>query len=670
MSDTTITAEPATILVVDDAPINIGVVTDSLEDKGFRVFVALDGEEALERAQFSQPDLILLDVKMPGIDGFETCRRLKRDEQTREIPVIFMTSLADTDDLVEGFSAGGIDYVTKPFQIAEMLARIRTHLALRAMHKALRTQNESLSSEVAVRQQAQEALSRVRDELEDRVAERTGQLARANASLLVEIDERIRTETKLVSSEARFRTIVETSPVPLCITSMDDGQVLYMNGPFRWLFGFGVDDCSTTYMGDFYVDPTERDRTVELLRHEGGFTNNEIQFKNSEGEHFWAVATARIATFADAPAIYVGLNDVTARKQAEEKLRASEASLANAQRLAKLGDWEWTAAAGVTHWSYEMYRILGFEPNRVRPSYRTLRAAIHPEDRAAVRQAVRAVIANRQPHSLDCRLTGADGEPRIVQLHVEAAHEGPGYPLKLVGTIQDMTERKRVEQELLESRERLRELSAYMEAVREEERKWIAMEIHDELGQLLTALKMDVSLLRMRLDSDSEAARKTEDMRELVEKTIWMVRNVASHLRPAALNFGILSALEWLVDDFVRRNRMPCQLSIHGSEPVLPDAHATAVFRIAQASLTNVARHADASRVDVTLSASNGALTLHISDNGCGFDLPVARRRYSYGLLGMSERARLIGGTLQIESAPGAGTTVSIHIPLRTEKST
>ena len=95
MNDTTSTAEPATILVVDDAPINIGVVVDSLEDKGFRVLVALDGEEALERAQFSQPDLILLDVKMPGIDGFETCRRLKRNEQTRDIPVIFMTSLAE-----------------------------------------------------------------------------------------------------------------------------------------------------------------------------------------------------------------------------------------------------------------------------------------------------------------------------------------------------------------------------------------------------------------------------------------------------------------------------------------------------------------------------------------------------------------------------------------------
>ncbi|HZZ09582.1 MAG TPA: response regulator [Paraburkholderia sp.] len=536
MNANTAVPESAAILVVDDAPINIGVAAESLESEGFRVFVALDGEEALERAPFSQPDLILLDVKMAGIDGFETCRRLKRDERTRDIPVIFMTSLADATNLVEGFSAGGIDYVTKPFQITEMMARIRTHLALRAMHRQLQSQNEQLSSEVAIRQQAQEALSRARDELEQRVAERTSQLLHANASLSVEIDEHRYTEAKLAASEARFRTIVETVPVPLCITSLDDGRVLYMNGPLRRMFGIGESERGVQYFGEFYADPAERANRIDLLHAGGGLTSGEVQFRDAHGNTFWAVSTARLATFEDAPAIYVGFNDVT--------------------------------------------------------------------------------------------------------------------------------ERRRVEQELRESREQMRELSAYMEAVREEERKRIAMEIHDELGQLLTALKMDVSLLRMRLGADSEAVRKTDDMRELVEKTIWMVRNVSSHLRPAALNFGVVSAIEWLVDDFVQRNRVPCELSIEGSEPVLPDAHATAVFRIAQASLTNIARHARASQVNVTLTGESGALVLTIRDDGGGFDLDIARRSYSYGLLGMSERARLIGGTLTIDSAPGAGTLVSIHVPL------
>ncbi|HVK93805.1 MAG TPA: response regulator [Noviherbaspirillum sp.] len=133
-----------TILIVDDTPANIGVLGDYLEEQGFRVVVAQDGEEGIQRARFSAPDLILLDVMMPGIDGLETCRRLKADESLRDIPVIFMTALAETADKIAGFAAGGVDYISKPFQIEEVLARIRTHLALRAMQLQLTEQNREL----------------------------------------------------------------------------------------------------------------------------------------------------------------------------------------------------------------------------------------------------------------------------------------------------------------------------------------------------------------------------------------------------------------------------------------------------------------------------------------------------------------------------------------------
>jgi PAS domain S-box-containing protein len=438
-----------------------------------------------------------------------------------------------------GLRQEGVDYVTKPVHVDKTLARITTYLGLRAAHKKRLAQNQQLRDEVLVRRKAEAALERERDELERCVVRRTAELEQVNHRLVTEIEERSRAEAKLLSREVRFRTIVETVPVPLCITAMPGGEILYTNTPLRELFGFDVSNDTAANIVDFYVDPLERDRLVRQLSREGSLRNAEVQFRRPDGSVFWAMATARTATYNDAPAIFGGLSDITARKH--------------------------------------------------------------------------------------------------------------------------------MEQALFESREQLRELSAYMEAFREEERKRIAMEIHDELGQLLTALKMDVSLLKMWLAHDPEAAKKTDDMRELVETTIWMVRNVVSHLRPAALNFGIVSALEWLAEDFSRRNGIPCQFRINGSEPVLPDAHATAIFRIVQASLTNVARHACATRADVTLTRSATALELHVSDDGCGFDQEVARKGYSYGVLGMSERARLIGASLLIDSAPGTGTSVSIHIPMDDE---
>jgi diguanylate cyclase (GGDEF)-like protein len=165
-----------TILIVDDTPPNVGVVVENLESYGFRVVIAEDGLEALKRAQFVHPDLILMDVMMPGIDGFETCRRLKAEETTRDIPVIFMTALSETDQIVKGFAAGGVDYVTKPFQIVELLARVQTHLGLRS---------------------AQQKLLHAYDDLELRIAERTAELAESNAQLKAEIADRERAEIRI-----------------------------------------------------------------------------------------------------------------------------------------------------------------------------------------------------------------------------------------------------------------------------------------------------------------------------------------------------------------------------------------------------------------------------------------------------------------------------------------
>ncbi len=155
-----------TILIVDDMPANLEVVTSHLERQGYCAVVALGGEEGIERAEFVQPDLILLDVMMPGLDGFETCRRLKANDKTRDIPVIFMTALADTGDKLTGFSVGAVDYVTKPLNGAEVLARIDTHLTLYALRQQLAARNAQLQKEIAARAETQAALQRSNTELE------------------------------------------------------------------------------------------------------------------------------------------------------------------------------------------------------------------------------------------------------------------------------------------------------------------------------------------------------------------------------------------------------------------------------------------------------------------------------------------------------------------------
>ena len=204
-SQTSAQVENQTVLIVDDNPANLQVMADVLSGQGFEVLIARDGQSGLDKASYGKPDLILLDVLMPGLDGFETCRRFKKSERTKDIPVIFMTSLAETERKIAAFEVGAVDYITKPFQVDEVLARVKTHLALRAMQTKLAAQNERLQQEITVRQQVEQELLEAQSELEHRVEARTAELAQTNASLVAEISERRRVETEI---ERRNRELV------------------------------------------------------------------------------------------------------------------------------------------------------------------------------------------------------------------------------------------------------------------------------------------------------------------------------------------------------------------------------------------------------------------------------------------------------------------------------
>jgi len=232
--------------------------------------------------------------------------------------------------------------------------------------------------------------------------------------------------------------------------------------------------------------------------------------------------------------------------------------------------------------------------------------------------------------------------------------------------LRDVTERVRAEEALRRSREELRELASGMDSVREQEKSRIAREIHDELGQALTALKLDTAWLAERLPAgQTGAAGKLKAMDAMIDATVAATRRISADLRPLVLDdLGLVSAAEWLVQEFTQRTGIPCELAVGSPDLELKDPHATAIFRVLQESLTNVARHAQARRVEVGLARADGAVTLSVRDNGRGFNPGDPRRPNSFGLMGLRERMSLLGGEVRIESQPGRGTTLHVQIPL------
>ncbi|MGX9566228.1 PAS domain-containing protein [Pseudomonas sp. CFBP 5748] len=226
------------------------------------------------------------------------------------------------------------------------------------------------------------------------------------------------------------------------------------------------------------------------------------------------------------------------------------------------------------------------------------------------------------------------------------------------------------EQRLKESHAQLRQLSTHRENTREEERKRIAREIHDELGQQLTALRMGLSLLRLQFgEGQSLLVERIQVLMGRIDEIIQVVRNVATALRPSALDMGLTSALEWLVSEFSNNTGIACQLRAPAARLELDDERATAVFRVIQESLTNVARHAQASRVDIHLECSAEHVLIKVADNGKGFD-PAQLPKGSLGMLGMRERGHMLGGTITIDSALGQGACVQVSIPFQMDPQT
>jgi len=231
----------------------------------------------------------------------------------------------------------------------------------------------------------------------------------------------------------------------------------------------------------------------------------------------------------------------------------------------------------------------------------------------------------------------------------------------------EIAEHKVIEEDLRRAEERLRAFAAHIESVREDERTRLAREVHDELGQALTGLKMDLSWLEKRLPKEPEAAAgRMRSMFQLVDATIQSVRRISSALRPQVLDdVGLLGTLKWQAKEFQVRTGIRCKVDLPAEDLALDQARSTAAFRILQEALSNAARHAGATRVDISLRVNTDHFILKIVDNGRGVSEADLRNPKSLGLRGIRERAFLLGGNVDIEGKGGKGTTVSLSIPHR-----
>jgi PAS domain S-box-containing protein len=230
---------------------------------------------------------------------------------------------------------------------------------------------------------------------------------------------------------------------------------------------------------------------------------------------------------------------------------------------------------------------------------------------------------------------------------------------------QQIEERKQTEKQLLKSREQLRDLSAHLQSIREEERTIVAREIHDELGQTLTALNFDSSWLYNHLPQDrDDLKKKLKSMQEIINITMKQVKRLSTELRPGILDdLGIDAAIEWQANNFQDTTGISCDVYVEPEEITLDRERGTAIFRIFQETLTNVARHANASTVKVQIKNTKNRILLRVSDNGIGITEKQINSNKSLGILGIFERVRALNGEVRIKGVPGRGTTVTVTIP-------
>ncbi len=490
-----------------------------------------------------------------------------------------------------------------------------------------------------------------------------------------DITERKRAEEALRESEEWFRRLYEQAP--LGYQSLDaEGCLVDVNQAWLDLLGYSRDEVIGHWFGDFLA-PQEVDAFRQRFPRfqAAGEVHTDVEMVRSAGSTILVHIDGRIGhdEHGQSRQTHCILHDTTERKRTEESLarerillrtvidnlpdviyvKDTEARkvLSNPADVRAMGLGSEGEALGKTDWEL-------FPPDL---------AASFDADDQSVLQTGTPILDH------EVSLVNASGERRWWSSSKLPLRDTSGQTIGIVGIAHDITERKRAEEEqhrlfdqVRAAQEQLRELASYLQAGREEERTRIARELHDEFGQMLTALKMDLAWMARRLGPHQlELREKTRSMSDLVSSTIQAVRRVATELRPGLLDdLGLSAAVEWQAQEFRERTGISCELHNGTTDLSLGRDLDTTLFRIFQEALTNVARHAQATQVHVELTQERDSVTLIVRDNGRGITASQLSDPRSLGLTGMRERARAWGGEVTLEGHRGEGTTMCVRIPL------
>lgn len=478
-------------------------------------------------------------------------------------------------------------------------------------------------------------------------------------------------ERELIAGQARQALILRTLPVVMYSAKpLGDFGALWVSENIEALTGFSprlfLDDTS---LWASRLHPHDRERALNEFEKlpQAGTLATEYRWQTSNGEYRWFRDEAMLIRRADGtPQEIIGLwTDVTAQRQVSGVLRRQADIINQIQETVITIDLN----GYVKSWNKGAEKLLGYQTEEALGKHISF---VYPvEDSEFLEREVIGPVKAKGTHQVEVRRRTKSGEVRFAQLSLTLLRDDTNAPIGIIGYSMDITDRKRAQEALINSRNQLEALAVRLESVREEERTRIALEVHDVLGQALTALKLDVSWVCKRITESIEPVQLTTVLArlasalELLDSTIQSVREIATTLRPGVLDqLGLEAAVEWQAQEFHNRTGISCETTIWPHNIALGPDQSTALFRILQEILTNVARHAKATNVHIRLEQSGEYVSLQVRDNGRGITDVEQSGPKAFGLMGMRLRVQQQGGAFDIQGVSGTGTAVTVRIPL------